>query len=66
RPVENAPQGTRIENPDVDFATMARSMGVHAEGAITRTEDIEAALRRAIAVVKQGKPALIDIFTQNR
>jgi hypothetical protein len=39
---------------------------VHAEGAITRTEDIEAALRHAIAVVKQGKPALIDIFTQNR
>ncbi|MDB5990408.1 MAG: thiamine pyrophosphate enzyme-like TPP-binding protein [Herbaspirillum sp.] len=66
RPVETAPQGTRIENPDVDFATMARSMGVHAEGVITRTEDIEAALRRAIAVVKQGQPALIDIFTQNR
>ena len=66
RPVENAPHGTRIENPDVDFATMAKSMGVHAEGVITRTEDIAAALRRAIAVVKQGKPALLDIFTQNR
>jgi acetolactate synthase-1/2/3 large subunit len=66
RPVENAPQGTRIENPDVDFATMARSMGVHAEGVITKTEDIAAALRRAIAVVKTGKPALLDIFTQNR
>jgi acetolactate synthase-1/2/3 large subunit len=66
RPVENAPQGTRIENPDVDFATMARSMGVAAEGVITRTADIEPALRRAIALVKQGKPALLDIFTQNR
>lgn len=66
RPVENAPHGTRIENPDVDFATMAKSMGVHAEGVITRTEDIAPALRRAIAVVKAGKPALIDIFTQNR
>jgi len=66
RPVENAAQGTRIENPAVDFATMAKSMNVHAEGPITRTEDLEAALRRAVQEVKQGRPALIDVFTQNR
>jgi len=66
RPVENAPQGTRIENPAVDFATMARSMGVFAEGPITRCEDLAPALRRALEIVKQGQPALIDVITQNR
>lgn len=67
RPVENAPQGTRIENPDVDFATMARSMGVFAEGPITRSKDLEPALRRALDAVKNGRqPALIDVITQNR
>ncbi|MDB5776057.1 MAG: thiamine pyrophosphate enzyme-like TPP-binding protein [Herbaspirillum sp.] len=66
RPVENAPQGTRIENPAVDFATMARSMGVHGEGPIMRSEDLAAALRRAVAVVKSGKPAFVDVITQNR
>jgi thiamine pyrophosphate-dependent acetolactate synthase large subunit-like protein len=67
RPVENAPQGTRIENPDVDFATMARSMSVFAEGPITRSEDLEPALRRALGAVKNGRqPALVDVITQNR
>jgi thiamine pyrophosphate-dependent acetolactate synthase large subunit-like protein len=66
RPVENAPQGTRIENPDVDFAAMARSMSVFAEGPITRCEDLAPALRRALEVVKQGQPALVDVITQNR
>jgi thiamine pyrophosphate-dependent acetolactate synthase large subunit-like protein len=66
RPVDNAPQGTRIENPDVDFATMARSMSVFAEGPITRCDDLAPALRRALEVVKQGQPALVDVITQNR
>ena len=67
RPVENAGQGTRIEDPAFDFAPMARSMGVHAEGPITRSEDLGPALRRAIDVVKhQRRPALVDVITQNR
>jgi len=67
RPVENAPQGTRIENPAIDFATMARSMGVFAEGPVTRGEDLEPALRRAVDAVKNGRqPALVDVVTQNR
>ena len=67
RPVENAPQGTRIENPEIDFAAMARSMGVFAEGPITRGEDLGPALRRAVDAVKtRRQPALIDVITQNR
>ncbi len=67
RPVETAGQGTRIEDPAVDFASMARSMGVYAEGPITRSEDLEPALRRALDAVKtQRQPALVDVITQNR
>lgn len=66
RPVGNAGQGTRIEDPAVDFAAMARSMGVHAEGPVTRCDALGPALRRAIEVVKSGRPALVDVLTQNR
>lgn len=66
RPVENAAQGTRIEDPAFEFATMARSMGIYAEGPITRSDELEAALRRALEAVKNGQSALVDVITQNR
>lgn len=66
RPVENAGLGTRIVNPDVDYATMARSMGVYGEGPIARAADLPEALARAIAEVKQGRPAVVEVRTQNR
>ena len=67
RPVENAGLGTRIEDPAFDFAKMAQSMGVYAEGPILNSKDIEPALRRALHVIKtERRPALIDVVTQNR
>lgn len=58
--------GTVIDNPHVDFAAMARSMGVWAEGPIGRPEDLAGAISRALDVVKSGKPALLDTLTQMR
>jgi acetolactate synthase-1/2/3 large subunit len=52
--------------PEVDFAALARSMGWHAEDRSETGKDVAAALRRAIAVVKSGKPALVDTVTQFR
>ncbi len=67
RPVENAALGNRIENPAFDFAAMARSMGAYGEGPITRSEDLEPALRRALDAVKtKRQPAVVDVVTQNR
>jgi acetolactate synthase I/II/III large subunit len=60
RPVENKGVGIRIEGPEVDFAAMARSYGVHGEGPITDPADLRPALERALAVVLSGKPALVD------
>jgi thiamine pyrophosphate-dependent acetolactate synthase large subunit-like protein len=67
RPLEHAPVGTRIENPPVDFAKLAQSMGAYGEGPILRGKDIEPAVRRALQIVKTEKrPALVDVFVQNR
>jgi thiamine pyrophosphate-dependent acetolactate synthase large subunit-like protein len=66
RPPENKFIGTRIDGPAVDFATLARGFGVHGEGPIERPDDIRPALERALAVVRSGKPALVDVITQAR
>ena len=65
-PVERAYIGMDIMKPEVDFAGLARSMGWHAEDRIETGDDVAAALRRAIAVVKSGRPALVDTVTQFR
>lgn len=65
-PVERAYIGMDIAEPFVDFATLARSMGVHGEGPIEHGDDVQAAVKRAIKVVKSGKPALVDTITQHR
>ncbi|MGH7834961.1 MAG: thiamine pyrophosphate-binding protein [Candidatus Binatia bacterium] len=66
RPVENKVIGIRIEEPAVDFAANARSYGVWGAGPITEPGEVGKALRDAIRVVKEGKPALVDVVIQNR
>ena len=62
----NADIGTTITDPNVDYATVARGFGVHGEGPITDPKDLAPALKRAIAVVKSGQPALVDVVTDPR
>ncbi len=65
--MENRVVGIRIENPEVDFASMAKSFGVYGEGPIERPEDVKPALERAVRVVtEERRCALVDIVTQNR
>jgi thiamine pyrophosphate-dependent acetolactate synthase large subunit-like protein len=66
RGIDRASIGTTIDNPNVDYAKLAQSMGVHAEGPIEKAADLAPALARAIAVVKRGEPALVDVVTQPR
>ena len=58
--------GTEITNPNIDYAKLAQSMGVAAEGPISNPNDLGAAIRRGIQVVKRGEPYLIDAVTQPR
>jgi acetolactate synthase-1/2/3 large subunit len=66
RGIDRAAIGTTIDNPNIDYAKLASSMGVYAEGPIERPNDLAPALARAIAVVKRGEPALVDVVTQPR
>ena len=55
-----------LQDPNIDFAQLAQSMGVYGEGPITDPKDLGPAIKRAIAVVKRGEPALVDVVTQPR
>jgi len=66
RGIERADIGTTLTHPDIDYAKMAQSMGVYAEGPISDPKDLGPAISRAIDVVKRGEPALVDVATQPR
>jgi thiamine pyrophosphate-dependent acetolactate synthase large subunit-like protein len=66
RGIDRANIGTAIDDPGIDFAKLAEGLGVHAEGPITDPKDLAPAIKRAIAVVKGGDPALVDVVTQPR
>ena len=65
-PVERAHIGMDMTDPDPDFGKLAQSMGWYGEGPIDDPKKVAAALKRAIAKVKAGQPALIDTITQKR
>jgi len=58
--------GTKIDDPFIDYAKLAQSMGVRSEGPISDPKDLGGAIRRGIEVVKRGEPYLIDVVTQGR
>jgi thiamine pyrophosphate-dependent acetolactate synthase large subunit-like protein len=66
RGITNASIGNSLSDPNIDFATMARGMGVHGEGPITNPNDLGPAIKRAVDVVLRGEPALVDVVTQPR
>jgi thiamine pyrophosphate-dependent acetolactate synthase large subunit-like protein len=66
RPQHTARIGTEITDPDIDFAKLAQGMGVWAEGPITDPAKVGPALKRAVAEVKDGRPALVDVVCQGR
>jgi acetolactate synthase-1/2/3 large subunit len=66
RRMDTAAIGTTIENPNVDFAKLAQSMGVYGDGPITNPAAMGPAIARALAVVKRGEPAVIDVVSQGR
>ncbi len=66
RGITNASIGSVLVDPPIDYSKLAQGMGVHAEGPISDPDDLAPAIRRAIAIVKGGDPALIDVLTQPR
>jgi acetolactate synthase-1/2/3 large subunit len=66
RRMDQAWIGNALQDPAIDFAKLAQAYGVWAEGPIANPADLGPALRRALAVVKSGKPALLDVVCQAR
>jgi len=66
RGIDTAGIGTTMVNPPIDFAMMAKSFGWYSQGPITNPNDVGPAVKKALAVVKGGEPALIDTVTQPR
>ncbi|MFZ2737974.1 MAG: thiamine pyrophosphate-dependent enzyme [Burkholderiaceae bacterium] len=60
------PVGTSIERPDIEYHKLAESMGWWAKGPIKDPAALGKALKEAVAVVKSGQPALLNVWTQPR
>jgi thiamine pyrophosphate-dependent acetolactate synthase large subunit-like protein len=58
--------GTRLIEPNINYAKMADAYGMYSEGPIENPSDLAPALKRGIERVKRGEPALIDVVTQPR
>ncbi len=63
RDVSSCRIGNVIDTPNIDFAQMAKSMGWYAEGPIEHPADLGPAIKRALAAVESGQPALLDTVT---
>jgi acetolactate synthase I/II/III large subunit len=66
RGIEKADIGTTIKDPNIDYATVARGMGAHGEGPVVDPKDLGPAIKRALAAVKSGQPAVVDVVTDPR
>src|ERR1700757_1185144 len=66
RGVGRARIGTTIDDPGIDYAKLAQSLGMYAEGPVTDPKELVPAIHRALDVVKRGEPALVDVHTQPR
>src|SRR5262249_30725451 len=60
------PIGTSIQNPDIEYHKLAESMGWWAKGPIKDPTQLGPAIKEAVAVVKSGQPALLNVWTQPR
>jgi thiamine pyrophosphate-dependent acetolactate synthase large subunit-like protein len=66
RGVDRCHIGNVIQDPAIDYCKMAQALGVFAEKAVTDPADLAGAFQRAVAAVKRGQPALVDVVSQGR
>jgi thiamine pyrophosphate-dependent acetolactate synthase large subunit-like protein len=61
RPRENRWVGQRMDQPAVDFASLARDLGAAGFGPVSDPDDLGAAMRAGVAAMDEGGPALVDV-----
>jgi thiamine pyrophosphate-dependent acetolactate synthase large subunit-like protein len=62
----NVDIGNVIRDPAPDYAKIAQGFGVYAEGPIADPAALAPAFERALARVRAGEPALVDVISQPR
>jgi acetolactate synthase-1/2/3 large subunit len=58
--------GTKLWEPNINYAKMAEAYGMYGQGPITDPNDLAPALQRGLERVRKGEPAMIDVVTQPR
>ncbi len=67
RSTANKHIATEIQNPRVDFASLARAQGAYAEGPVENPSDLGPAIQRAFQVMKKESTlALVDVRLRGR
>jgi thiamine pyrophosphate-dependent acetolactate synthase large subunit-like protein len=66
RGIDRTHIGCTLDDPFIDYATVAKGLGVAAFGPITDPNDLGPVLKKAVEVVKRGEPALVDVVSQGR
>jgi thiamine pyrophosphate-dependent acetolactate synthase large subunit-like protein len=66
RGIENAGVGVTLNDPNIDYAALAKAYGMYSSGPIENPKDLGPAIKAALEVVKKGEPALVDVVTQPR
>jgi len=63
RSVELSSRGVVFEEPAIDHAGLAKSLGVWSHGPISDLGELSGALAKAIEVVESGEPAVLEVRT---
>jgi thiamine pyrophosphate-dependent acetolactate synthase large subunit-like protein len=66
RPRENRWIGQRMDTPAVDFAGLARDLGAEGIGPVSDPAELASAMRRGVAALDDGRPALVDVRIGSR
>ena len=64
RPVENRWVGMRIDEPALDLAGYAGSLGVDSAGPVETISELVPAIDKALKVVESGKPYVLDVHVK--
>jgi NAD(P)-dependent dehydrogenase (short-subunit alcohol dehydrogenase family) len=56
--------GQAIADPNIDLAGFARMQGAEGIGPITQASEVEAAIRRGVAALAEGKVCVIDFHVE--
>lgn len=65
RPQGSVRVGTVIDDPTIDFAGLARSMGIDAAWQVGSAQGLDEVLRHAVGVVRdEVRPALVDVVSR--